>query len=135
MRKALIYPALSAFSLYALGAGTFVTAQGWSRGAANGESEDGPASLSAMYQAEARLLGVSVDEIKIAWAEGKTLPEPAAAKGVNTDELQQRMLEARKAATQELLPAFASQEVASQGLADQRFAFMVNHLAHGPPSA
>lgn len=56
----------------------------------------------AMHETVADALGMTVDELQSARAEGKTIAELAEEKGINVDELVAKLIEARKANLEQL---------------------------------
>lgn len=72
------------------------------------------------FAREAQLLGITVDEAKSYWAQGKTLREIATEKGISTDALQSKMQELRKTQMKTHLDTLVSQGVITQAQADQR---------------
>jgi hypothetical protein len=84
-----------------------------------------------MFEHQAEVLGVDVDQIKNAWAEGKNLPELAEELGVSEDELMNRMQEQRQERMQERVNALVEQGVITQEQADQRQVFMQERMGQG----
>jgi hypothetical protein len=85
-KKYLLVPALS---LLLLGAGT-ASAHGWFTPAAT--PQETAARATQMFEKQASLLGIGVDEYKQAWAEGKTMQEIAESKGITQEQLKQKYL-------------------------------------------
>ena len=83
----------------------------------------------AMFQNEANLLGVSVDEVKAAWAAGKSLVQLAADKGITQAQLQQKLKDSRVAQLKSQLQALVTKGVITQAQADQRLQFIQNQQA------
>lgn len=86
---------------------------------------------TTMFQEEANLLGVSVDEVKAAWAEGKTLWDLAQEKGLTQEQLKQKMTDARNAQVKSQLQTLVSQGVITQSQADQRYSWMTAQDQNG----
>ena len=84
-----------------------------------------------MFQQEANILGLSVDEVKTAWAEGKTMQELATAKGITSEQLQTKMQAARQAEMKTHLQALVDQGVITQAQADSRLKFMQERIPNG----
>lgn len=84
-----------------------------------------------MFQEQATMLGLSVDDIKTAWASGKDLKTLATEKGISMDTIKQKMeakhLEAQKAT----LSTLVTKGVITQAQADQRLATMTAKKAKG----
>lgn len=78
----------------------------------------------AMFQNEADILGVSVDEIKNAWAEGKTMQQLIKEKGLTQDQVQARMKEAQTKQLKVQMQALVDKGVITQAQADKRLQVM-----------
>jgi DNA-binding phage protein len=79
-----------------------------------------------MFQKEADLLGVSVDDVKAAWAAGKSLAELASEKGITKEQLQQKLKDARLAEFKTQLQTLVDKGVITQAQADQRLQYIQN---------
>jgi hypothetical protein len=79
-----------------------------------------------MFQEQADLLGISVDEVKDAWANGKTLKDLAEEKGITQDQLQTKMKAAQLAKTKTMLQDLVSQGIITQDQADKRLTAIQN---------
>ena len=90
----------------------FVSAHGWFKLSL----EDAAERKSVMFEQKAALLGVSVEEMKNAWAEGKNFHELMEESGLTKEDLKARM----KARMAEHLQALVNEEVITQEQADQR---------------
>lgn len=77
-----------------------------------------------MFAEQASLLGISVDEVKNAWANGQNIWELAKAKGISEDALKTKMEAMRKAKMTEELNALVSSGVITQAQADARIKFL-----------
>jgi uncharacterized protein YaiL (DUF2058 family) len=77
-----------------------------------------------MFQSQASLLGVSVDEVKASWASGQTFEELAVSKGLTQAQLREKMKAARLAEMKAQLASLVSKGVITQAQADSRLAFM-----------
>lgn len=95
---------------------SFVSAHGWSKFS----PEDAAEHRSVMFEQKAALLGVSVEEMKNAWAEGKNFHELMEESGLTKDELKVRMKESMKARMAEHLQSLVDEGVITQEQADQR---------------
>jgi hypothetical protein len=115
-----------------LGAGLIVatsaSAHGFMMGGAL--SADFAVNQQAMFDQEAKLLGLSVDDIKSAWAEGKTLQDIAKDKGLSDADLRSRIDATRKAAAQSRLQALVGKGVITQAQADARQTFETTRAAN-----
>lgn len=79
---------------------------------------------TSMFQKTATILGISVDQVKAGWAEGKSIREIAEANGITDDVLKAKMDAARKAKMTEHLNALVAGGVITQAQADTRLAAM-----------
>ncbi len=89
-------------------------------GKAKPTPEEIATNQQTMFQHEAELLGISIDEVKGAWAQGKTLMEIAADHGITEEQLQKRMKDAQTAELKARLQALVDKNVITQAQADQR---------------
>ncbi len=73
-----------------------------------------------MFEQQAQLLGITVDEVKNAWAEGKTIQDIITEKGITQDQIQARMqaLQAQQLKTQ--LQTLVDKGIITQAQADKR---------------
>ena len=122
-----VFPALA---LILMGAGT-ASARGMFGigGASNQTPEQTAVSQQSRFQAQANLLGISVDEVKNAWASGKTLQELATEKGVTKEQLQQKKQDLQKQHISEQLKVLVEKGVITQAQADQKLASIVKFQA------
>lgn len=77
-----------------------------------------------MFQSEAQLLGATLDEVKDAWASGKSFSQLATEKGITQAQLQQKTKDARLAQIKTQLAALVSNGIITQAQADKRLATM-----------
>ncbi len=84
-----------------------------------------------MFESKAQILGISVDEVKAAWAQGKSPRDLIEEKGLNQEEIQARAGEAVKQRLAEHLQVLVDQDVITQAQADQRLQFMQDRLQSG----
>lgn len=76
------------------------------------------------FQEQAQILGLSVDEVKNAWAEGKTMQQIIEEKGLSQGEIQTRMKETRFQELKNELQTLVEKGVITQTQADKRLQFM-----------
>ena len=95
---------------------SFVSAHGWFKLS----PEDAAERKSVMFEQKAALLGVSVEEMKNAWAEGKNFHELMEESGLTKEDLKVRMQESMKARMAEHLQSLVDEGVITQEQADQR---------------
>lgn len=136
-RKYLSYIAVSALALAFIGVGT-VSAHGLVRGFGAGAGSpfipvmSGPNSnpeqmaeaQNNRFTQQAALLEISVDEVKQAWAEGKTLQDVATARGITAEQLKEQIEAARNETMKKHLDALVQQGVITQAQADLRQDFV-----------
>jgi hypothetical protein len=79
-----------------------------------------------MFDNEAQILGISVDEVKNAWAQGKTMLQLAQEKGITEEQLQIKIKDARAARLKIQLQTLVDKGVITQAQADQRLSYMQN---------
>ncbi|MFH0890805.1 MAG: hypothetical protein V1856_02110 [Candidatus Liptonbacteria bacterium] len=128
--KILMYAALPIIGLGILGYGT-ASAAGWGMGMGKMDPEQFASMQQSKFQAEAELLGMSADEVKNAWSQGKTLLDIAKEKGVTEEQLQVKMKEVRLKQIREGLQSLVSKGIITQTQADQRLKFMENNVGNG----
>lgn len=74
----------------------------------------------AIFTYQAQLLGISVEEVKAAWAEGKTLPDLVKEKGISNTDIEARMESAYQEQLNAQLQALVEKGVITQAQADKR---------------
>ena len=84
-----------------------------------------------MFQEQATMLGLSIDDIKVAWASGKDLKTLATEKGISMDTVKQKMEAKRLEAQKATLSTLVTKGVITQAQADQRLATMTVKKAKG----
>ena len=131
-KKKWAYMALTAFALTFL-SGTSIAAAG---GMWNNATPDEIAERQlSMFTEQAGLLGVTIDEVKNAWAEGKTMKDLADEKGISEDVIKAKMKEMRQTKMQEHLSALVSKGVITQAQADTRLQTMEKMMTQGKRGA
>ena len=130
MRNYLVYTLLTVGILGLLGVG-FASAHGWSGFSANFSPEEITQRFETMFQNKADLLGISVDEMKSAWAEGKTLMEIAEEQGISQEQLQETIREGKRERLQSHLQTLVDNGVINQEQADQRLQTMEERFENG----
>ncbi|MCX6756698.1 MAG: hypothetical protein NTW35_00885 [Candidatus Nomurabacteria bacterium] len=86
---------------------------------------------TTMFQNHATMLGLSVDEVKTAWASGKDLKTLAKEKGISLDTIKQKVEATRLVNHKTMLSALVTKGVITQAQADQRLAVMSTKTAKG----
>jgi hypothetical protein len=128
--KYLAYIIMPALALTLAGA-SVASAHGWFGGFGQAIPEEIAQRQETMFQNQAGLLGISVDDVKNAWAEGKNFREIAEEQGISQEQLQERMQDARQEQLQNRLQAMVDNGVISQEQANQRLQFMEERMANG----
>ncbi|MEN9342051.1 MAG: hypothetical protein RIQ54_307 [Candidatus Parcubacteria bacterium] len=80
-----------------------------------------------MFQTEAQILGITVDEVKNAWAQGKNIMELAQEKGITREQLQEKMKEVQIKNASAHLQVLVDKGVITQAQADQRLQTLKNN--------
>ena len=83
-----------------------------------------------MFDEQAQIFGLTVDEVKNAWAEGKSLKELANAKGVTDEQIQARLKERQTQKLKTQFKTLVDRGIVPQSQADKRLAVMQNRLNH-----
>ncbi|MBI5153096.1 MAG: hypothetical protein HZA36_01415 [Parcubacteria group bacterium] len=78
----------------------------------------------AMFQNEATLLGISIDEVKNAWAEGKSMQQLMKDKGITEAQVAQRKRDAELAQFKTQLQTLVTKWIITQAQADKRLVTM-----------
>jgi len=120
--KLALYAILPVLGLGLLAGTTTASAHGFPM--ANLTPQEIATKQSAMFEAQATLIGATVAEVKAAWAQGKSLEQLATEKGVTKETLKTKMEAQRKAQLTTQLQALVSQGVITQAQADQRLNFV-----------
>jgi len=80
---------------------------------------------------QAEMLGLSVDQVKNAWAEGQTIQDLMAEYGIDEDAFRAKMQAERHAQMEARLAEMVSAGVITQAQADTRLAWMAERAAGG----
>lgn len=122
MKKILTYSLLTAGLIGTLGVGA-ASAQGWFGFGHDATPEEIAQKQEVMFQKKADFLGISVDEVKDAWAEGKNFREIAEEHGITPEQIQERTQEARELKQDNMeahLQALIDDGIITQEQADQK---------------
>ena len=130
MKKYLKYSLLPALALGVIGVGT-ASAHGLFWGGAQADPQSFAQAQTQRFQNEADLLGISLDELKNAWAEGKSIKDIAEEKGITQEQLQEKMKTAAQAHMKANLQALVDQGVITQAQADLRLQNMESRMQNG----
>ncbi len=100
-------------------------------GSKNLTPEEQAQHFTEMMGQQANLFGITADQMKAFWAEGKSMPEIMTELGITKEQMQTKMQGSRKQALQEQLQALVSQGVITQVQADTRLAALESKTAKG----
>ncbi len=81
-----------------------------------------------MFEDQAKILGISVEEIKNAWVQGKNLWDIAQEKGISQDQLQQKIRELKLQKIKDQLQVLVNKGVINQTQANQRLQFIESKM-------
>ena len=122
-KKLLAYGTLAALGFGILGVGT---ASAYGFFGATFTPDQIASRQQAMFQNEAALLGIGVEDMKNAWAKGKSLKQVAEERGITKDQLAQKMKDARAAQLKTQLQALVDKGIITQAQMNQRLNFLQN---------
>lgn len=128
-KKFLLIPAIAVALLAGAGAASAHGGMGGGMRGGFGGFEKDPDQWLARMTTEAAIIGVSVDEMKAAWAEGKTIQELALSKGLTQAQLAEKMKAAHESKQKEALQALVTKGYITQAQADARLAAMKTRQA------
>ena len=77
-------------------------------------------NLAARFESESKVLGVSVEEVKNAWADGKNIYELAKEKGIASTTLETNLKASRDAEIKAKMDALVKSGTITQAQADKR---------------
>ncbi len=111
---------------------SLVSAHGmFGMGVANLTPAEQATRATEQFTREAQVLGITIDEVKSYWAQGKGLREIATEKGISEETIKTKMTELRKTEMKERLATLVSQGVITQAQADSRLAAVEKLQASG----
>ncbi len=94
-----------------------------------GNFERDPDQWLNRITSEASILGISVDEMKTAWSQGKTLEDLATEKGITREQLAEKLKAAAETKQKETLQALVTKGYITQAQADARLTAMKTRQA------
>jgi hypothetical protein len=127
-KKILLYSMFPALVLGFVGVNS-ASAHGWF-GNYNVNPDQAAQQQQTMFQNEASLLGISVDEFKNDWAAGKSVAQIAQEKGMTQQQLQDKMKQTRLDQMKAELQNLVTKGVITQAQADQRLQFVQQQTAN-----
>lgn len=123
------YSSLSALALAMfLGAGVPETNAFFGGKGPTLSAEEKAGFQSDMFQKQADMLGISVDEVKNAWASGQSVWELAKAKGISEDTIKTKMQAMAIEKIKADLKALVDKGIITQAQADARLAYMQKNI-------
>jgi len=128
-KKLAAYIIVPALALSFLGVG-IASAHGWF-GFDNATPEEIATRQESMFEHKADILGLSVDQIKDFWAEGKTFQEIIEESGITEEEIKDRMRELKQTRLEERLQTLVDQGVITQSQADRRLESINERIESG----
>lgn len=93
--------------------------------------EDVAAHHEEMFKQKASILGISVDEVKSAWSEGKNWEALAKEKGITKEQIAERMKKTHQAQLELQMKALVDKGVITQAQADKRVQMMETKIEKG----
>jgi len=129
-KKYLIYTILPITAFTIVGGG-IALACGWFGGMGNFSPDEIAQRQQTMFEREAQILGISVDEVKNYWAEGKTIKEIMEEKGITQEQIQTKMREIQLQEMRSFLQTLVEKGIITQTQADKRLEIMKNRLENG----
>jgi len=89
------------------------------------------AQQQAMFEKTAEILGISIDDVKNGWADGKTVSQIAQEHGISQQQLQQRMRDLSLQQSKDDIQILVDEGVISQEQANRRMQAMENRMQDG----
>lgn len=124
-KKIAALAAIPALALGILGLSQTASAQSFVGGIFNKATPEEIAThQTEMFQNQAELLGISVDEVKQAWVEGKSMKDLITEKGIDETTIQAKMKTQAETRMKEHLQTLVTQGVITQAQADTRLQTM-----------
>lgn len=107
-----------------LTAGTVQAFEGFGLGHKNIDPVTAAQNFENRLSDDASLLGITLEEMKSNWAQGKNIQDIAKEKGITQEQLKEKMKAQRQAEQKEWLQTLVSQGKITQGQADSRLKAM-----------
>ncbi len=130
MKKRYIGYALLPVLALALVAGT-ASAHGFGMMGSSANPQEIATAQSTMFQKQADILGISVEDVKASWAKGQSLQDLAKEKGISEEQLKTKMQSMHVQQAKDHLQALVTSGVITQAQADQRLQFMQTQMKNG----
>ncbi len=84
-----------------------------------------------MFEHQSEMLGIDVNKIKDYWAEGKSFKEIAVAENITSEQLQEKMKQAREEDMKTQLQTLVDKGIITQEQADARLKVMEEKIVNG----
>jgi competence protein ComGC len=127
-----VFPALLGFGLLGASAVSACGLGGWGWGFGFSNATSSPdiiaSRLTALFQYEAQILGISVDDVKNAWADGKTIKQIMQEKNISQDQVNKNIKDYQIQQYKTQLQTLVSKGVITQAQADKRLQYMQNKI-------
>lgn len=127
MNKKILLSVLILGFLVTVGASS-VLAKGWFNGKKDIDPERIMVKKEEMFKAKADLLGISIEQLKEYWSEGKNIGEIAAEMDISEEELRSKIQESHKAKMTEHLNLLVERGRITQEQADTKFTYMQERM-------
>ena len=109
-----------------------IGARGFMMSGKNATPEEIAERQQSMFEKEAMILGITVNEVKEAWASGKSMTQLMEEKGLDKTAVQERMKAAQLAELKTQLQALVTKSIITQAQADTRLATIQTQIKNGP---
>jgi len=128
-----VFPALLGFGLLGAGVVSACGLGGWGFGFSNTTTTPDiiASRQTAMFQYEAQILGISVDDVKNAWADGKTMKQIMQEKNISQGQVNKNIKDYQIQQYKTQLQTLVTKGVITQAQADKRLQFMQNQIQNG----
>lgn len=83
---------------------------------------------TTLFQYEAQILGISIDDVKNAWADGKTMQQIMKEKNISQDQVNKNIKDYQIQQYKTQLQTLVSKGVITQAQADKRLQYMQNKI-------
>ncbi len=123
--KFLVYALLPVIVGAGIAGAGYASAHGWFFGFGPAATPETIATRQqSMFETEAQILGISVNELKDAWAEGKTFQQIAKDKGITAEQLRTKIRDLRLQQVKSQIQALVDKGVITQDQANKRLQFL-----------
>ena len=128
--KKLVFGVLSAIALAGVTSAGLASAHGFGM-FSKATPEEIATQQTVRFEGEAKLLGIGVDEVKNAWAEGKSIKDIAKEKGITDEQLRAKIQAEASVRMKAHMQTLVDKGVITQVQADARLKFMQDRVANG----